>query len=103
MIAIKAGAPDDKSLTYYQCLHSKQMRMFGSFVSVDARIRASCEPEEQKTTQRSQRSEDSTRKASPLGLEPGTSERGEKASPLCNINPRHLKKKSLGERKRRCN
>ena len=25
------------------------------------------------------------------------------ASPLCQINPRHLKKKSLGERKRRCN
>ena len=34
---------------------------------------------------------------------PGTFDRGEKASPLCQINPRHLKKRSLGERKQRCN
>ena len=103
---IKAGAPDDRSHRFYECLSkinldSSPFGMQPRFRHMPGRI-AYC-TKEMKTTQRSQRSEDSTRKASPLGLEPGTSERGEKASPLCNINPRHLKKKSLGERKRRCN
>jgi len=41
-------------------------------------------------------------KVSPVGLEQGTSERGEKASPLCQINPRHLTKKAKKARKNRC-
>ena len=68
----------------------------------DVRRKAWCKADPTKVYAAFGATDEEIRMASPLGLEPGTSERGEKASPLCTINPRHLTKKAKKARKNRC-